>query len=155
MDLTAEVIRLPKVANLDLGTFAEEVAPALEEAGAILLAQLREQSPGGIADTWDVPQVQPVGGVVALSVTNPHPGALPLDKGAHWPGPMPPWGPDTSLGQWAHDHGIPAFLVARALQRNGLTARHFVQKSLDAVQGEIAEVLLAHGIMEWLINPEA
>lgn len=152
MDAEIVVLQLPKLLQLQpqsLLTGPGRVA--MDAVRDLALDELRGQSPGKIADAWQ-PQVHSFGGTLELGFTNTHPGCRPLDQGAHWPGPMPPWGPETSLGQWAQNHGIPAFLVARKLQREGLTARHFVAKALAAVRYPAAELLMERGVKAWLLG---
>jgi len=124
---------------------------AMDEIKTLALGELRAASPGRIAETWQ-PQTHSFGGTLELGFTNPHPGTRPLDQGARWVGSMPPWGPETSLGQWSERHGIPAFLVARGLQRNGLTARHFVAKALEAVRYPARDILMERGVRAWLLG---
>ena len=49
------------------------------------------------------------------------------DTRPHWP----PWGPDTPLHLWAMQHGIPPFLVARKIAREGTEGNHIVRDAWE------------------------
>ena len=123
--------------------------PALLHAGDRVKAELVSLSSGGVARGWKRQAVVQAA-AVELQIVNPHPGARPLDQGARWPGRMPPWGPGTPLAAWAHAHGIPPFLVARKLKRDGLLARHYVDRALAATGSEISTIIAQEGVGRWL-----
>lgn len=149
MDAEIAIVKTPQLLALNPGGFWGAPAHAvMQEVQGLAQSELAGQTPGKMAETWH-PTIQPLGDAIQLGFTNPHPGVRALDQGAQWPGRMPPWGPETDLGQWAQNHGIPGFLAARALQRNGLRARHFVSKSLEAVRYP-ARDLLMDGLRRWL-----
>lgn len=50
-------------------------------------------------------------------------------------GTQPHWPPLDALEDWARKHGIPAFLVARAIARRGTFARPYLAPAFDAVIG--------------------
>lgn len=64
----------------------------------------------------------------------------PTAKHAIWvhkgrmPGSMPPWGEGTQLNDWARRKGIPAFLVAKSIQRKGTKANKFMDKAYKIVK---------------------
>lgn len=125
------------------------VQAALVTGGASVLTELRRLTTGGIARGW---VQRPVRGrdVLATQVVNPHPGAVPLDQGAQWPGAWPPFKGDSDLVRWARARGIPPFLVARKLKREGLAARHFVAEALAATSDDVQAILRAQGVERWL-----
>jgi HK97 gp10 family phage protein len=68
---------------------------------------------------------------------------------AYWPfvtgGTKPHWPPIAAITPWAHRHGIPPFLVARAIARHGTKAHPFVQESFDHNWSRIQEFFAAAG----------
>ena len=50
-------------------------------------------------------------------------------------GTQPHWPPLDALEGWAKRHGIPAFLVARAIARRGTFARPYLAPAFDAIVG--------------------
>ena len=127
-----------------------------EQAADHLRAALAEASPGRMGSTWQVKRLPGVG-VLGWGVTTLHPGARPLNDSAHWPGKMPPWGPGTPLADWATSHGIPPFLVARALQRRGGFApdfggqyESFVDRTVLLEQSTVRDLVQRQGIRTFL-----
>jgi HK97 gp10 family phage protein len=51
----------------------------------------------------------------------------------HWV-PRAEWQPGGSIYRWAIKHGIPPYLVARAIARKGTRAQPFVQKTFEATK---------------------
>jgi hypothetical protein len=106
-------------------------------------------SPEGIGPTWTVHPLSGVG-VASWTVQTTHPGAAPLNNGATWPGAWPLWGPDSPLAIWAARRGIPPFLVARKLKRDGLKARHFVELAFANVKDEMVDLVQRQGLHAFL-----
>lgn len=52
-------------------------------------------------------------------------------------GTRPHWVPLNAIKGWADRHGVPAFLVQRAIARKGTKARPFFKDSIDASQESI------------------
>lgn len=78
------------------GTLRDAIEGQVEKDDDILRATIK---------AWDVEEV------VTASVAG---GTRP-----HWP----PWGPGSNLDRWSKDHGIPTFLVARAIATKGTIKR--------------------------------
>jgi hypothetical protein len=147
-----EVIQMPSIAtpaNITAGTAI--LRTASQDAAEVMQAELsRLTRPyGHIAESWEV-QHRPARGPLAWAVISDHPGAAPLNFGAHWPSKMPPWGPNSPLGKWAAAHGIPAFLVARKLQREGLLPRRFMQTARDNKRDEVKAIIDRKGMKVWV-----
>lgn len=53
-------------------------------------------------------------------------------------GTRPHWPPLAQVAPWAADHGIPAFLVARAIARKGTQGKKMLANALESSQGDIA-----------------
>jgi HK97 gp10 family phage protein len=79
------------------------------------------------------------GGVVGRVGTNV-PYARYVEEGT-----SPHWPPVSALAGWAGRHGIPAFLVARAISRRGTKAKPYLkpalQKNLAAIDREFHQVV--------------
>lgn len=63
-------------------------------------------------------------------------------------GTRPHWPPIGALTRWGRRHGIPAFLVARAIAQRGTKAQPFfrpaIERSMAAIQGFLSDA--AHAI---------
>lgn len=141
--LQGSVTRLPALAGPAFRPFgAGPISAALGDVRDAVTSRLRGNTSGGIAAGWSG-TVTGLGTTVALGVTNAHPGARPLDQGATWPGPMPPWGPPGS--------GRLSFPAARTLKARGLAPRHFVARTVDELHGTILETLMDHGVRRWVL----
>lgn len=106
----------------------EEMAQGLHNMALATAPKVRARTPKYSGDTvnsieateaWQegerlMAAVESDGSVPAVVVAANETGARP-----HWP----PWGEGTPLNQWAEDKGIPPFLVARAIARNGTIKR--------------------------------
>ena len=53
-------------------------------------------------------------------------------------GTRPHFPPPAALEVWASRHGIPTFLVCRAIARRGTKAHRFMQRAWESAQGHIA-----------------
>jgi hypothetical protein len=54
---------------------------------------------------------------------------------------FPPYGEGTPLAAWGKRHGIPAFLVARAIARRGTKGRPFFKQGFEKSLGEIGNLV--------------
>lgn len=55
-------------------------------------------------------------------------------------GTRPHWPPRAPLEGWARRHGIPVFLVQRAIARRGTRAQPFIGPALDRTRGRIEAI---------------
>jgi len=55
-------------------------------------------------------------------------------------GTKPHWPPIAQLEGWSKRHGIPAFLVARAISRRGTKAQPFMKEAVDKNIGRISDI---------------
>lgn len=60
-------------------------------------------------------------------------------------GTRPHWPPRAPLEGWAARHGIPVFLVQRAIARRGTAARPFVGPALERTRGRIETIFARIG----------
>jgi len=52
-------------------------------------------------------------------------------------GTVPHWPPISAIAEWANDHGIPPFLVARAISRRGTQPHNMFGGAVEVCQGDI------------------
>jgi len=55
---------------------------------------------------------------------------------------FPPYQPGTPLARWAELHGVPAFVVARAISVRGTKARKYLQGAFEAKRGEVVRMFV-------------
>lgn len=100
---------------------------ALDDALLEMAQYLQESSPRGISPPgeslkggWDIVPARKVRGLMTYegAVVNLTPNAYNRLRG-RGPGRFPPFQKGSPLEQWAKAHGIPAFLVARKIAREG------------------------------------
>jgi len=60
-------------------------------------------------------------------------------------GTRPHWPPRAPLEGWAHRHGIPVFLVQRAIARHGTRAQPFIGPALERTRGRITGIFAKVG----------
>lgn len=56
-------------------------------------------------------------------------------------GTKPHWPPLKALERWAKRHGVPVFLVARAIAKHGTKPRRFLQGAFERHEGRIKDIL--------------
>jgi hypothetical protein len=112
-------LKVPEIKALQLEkSFKSQIKAALEDAALELAEQLQNDSPVGASEElkrgWDIS----IASDLSLKVTNNAPNALYRIRGRK-AGKMPPYGPGTELAAWAEKYGIPPYLVARSIARQG------------------------------------
>lgn len=97
--------------------FTQDVQNILDDGALDLATELQQESPVGVSGDlkggWDVEIKK-----FEVVVVNRTPNALERTVGRA-PGKFPPYGENTPLGKWARSKGIPAFLIARKIAREG------------------------------------
>lgn len=99
----------------------------------------------GIAGAYRVQQ-HSEGNVLTLQLVNDHP-IWPFreyDTRPHWA----PFGPGSDIAQWAAEHGIPAFLVARKIAQEGTQGNHLVARNMNQGKHKLWENVIA-STMRW------
>jgi HK97 gp10 family phage protein len=61
-------------------------------------------------------------------------------------GTRPHWPPIAAISPWAYRHGIPPFIVARAIARHGTKPRPFVQPAWDRNRGRVTALFESIGV---------
>lgn len=109
------------------------VSPVFRE----LLADVQGQTPyDSIRDAYSIFEGESGQGVeFGLRNSNPIWLYREVDTAPHWA----PWGPETSLGQWAEERGIEPFLVARKIAAEGTEGNYIVRDSWKDYEPRIQE----------------
>jgi hypothetical protein len=90
-----------------------------------------------------------LGNRIAVTALNrvPHWVFRENDTRPHWP----PYGKGTSLERWATARGIPAFLVARKISREGTKGNYIVGRTWDRYRSRL-DVAIQEGLYAWVLD---
>ena len=70
------------------------------------------------------------------TLTSQAPYAAAIERGTKPHTHFPPWKGEAGIAPWARDHGIPPFLVARAIWNKGTKANPFMERAIDMAKDE-------------------
>ena len=109
------------------------IGKALLDSGHYAIGQVKERTPsdrGRARNSYGNPEVDPspIPKWVKIGSNLEYIEALEKGTRPHWP-------PISALQPWARRHGIPAFLVARAISQRGTKAHHMMEEGIEATQG--------------------